>query len=66
MMATLTKMGMSTKKGNTMEGIIIKEAESVCDILGGLAVDGPVQMRHKFPPAMNNVVMNLTTGRQTA
>ena len=64
MMGTLSQMGMATKKGNLMEGIIVKEAETLCEIIGEKAKnDGQIQIKHNFPPAMNNVIMNLTTGR---
>ena len=62
MMATLNKLGLSSQSGSVVEDIVGREAESLCDILADHAKKGPVAIKKKFAPAINNVVMNLTTG----
>lgn len=52
------------KKGN-VEEIVAQEAQVLCDILADKAKKGPVQIKQKFAPAINNVVWNLTTGKGT-
>jgi len=62
---TLGSLGLG-KKG-PMDVIIREEVSATLDVFHKAANDGkPLRMNRRFPPAINNVVWRLLTGKRTA
>ena len=68
MISTLNRLSNTIDSGsggsgvNLVEDIISSEAKSLCDLISDQASNGPVGVKRLFAPAINNVVMSLTTG----
>ena len=65
MLATLKKMSSSESGKSTIEDIVAREAEYMVSKLKEDAKKGPIQVKGRLLPAVNNVVFSLTTGRET-
>ena len=66
MISTLNRLSNTVDTGsggvNLVEDIVSSEAKSLCDLISDQASNGPVGVKRLFAPAINNVVMSLTTG----
>ena len=65
MTSTLSKMSSSQEGKTNIQDIVAREAEYLVAKLKKDAKNGPVQVKGLLLPAVNNVVLTLTTGRPT-